>query len=797
VISEAQVHRVVLGVAICVLAAVGCGRREIAPAESPPPPSRAATESGPLVEMAPGEVFHFVGHFKGGEAPAGVAREAGGRCRLTLGEGEQPVLCVPAPYVIRQKVRLRKGVVLRTAFGLAPESWNKKGAGVRFCVRVRRSDGSVELLSEELKRWRGPDTPNWSAVTIELPGAAEEEVEIELATERVGELRAGAAEDLVWAYGVWVNPRLISPSQDRRPNIVLVLVDALRADHLGCYGYERTTSPFLDRLASEGVLFEDASSQATWTLPSTLSLLTSSYPFSRGGRVGRVLSRGEEGSAEGPLVVVPAVMPVSLQEELQRRGYTTLACVGGGFLSPALGFDAGFDWYRYPEEYRPTLADQLSVLKRQLAAAPQTPFFLFLHTHEVHNYFQGWSHCLERFDRGYLGPLTDPRRLAEAVLHREPDELSSEDLQYVRDLYDGEVLHTDRYLGLFFEWLLAQPWGRDTVIVLTADHAEALGDHGAMSHGRVPYQAVARVPLILRFPDGRWRGRRVAEPVALVDVMPTLLEAAGAAAPRGLVGRSLLPVLRSRGEGGGSSIFCESWGEAMLAREGDWSYVAWRGKGEEELYNLASDPGQAKNLAAAAPEQLRRMRRVLARLAMRAARGYRLVAAGRRPEALTVELECDGPIAYLDVPTLQKGDGLSVSTLAGERAEGVQEPAAARGQRAVITLSAGDDPQVILFESDDPNAIIAVSARMGGKPGEVTRVHLGGEGGSPDRLPVSIGPGSRVLLRADEPPVPQAVQTWGLWIWLPATAVQSRPSVGAGDLPEALLEQLRALGYLR
>ena len=128
---------------LCVFAA-GCGRRQPAPEE--PPPAPPAVESGALVVLAPGQAFSFAERFKGGKAPAGLTQRADGQYRLTLGEVRQPVLCAPAPYAVRQKVRLPKGAVLRTAFGLAPESWNKRGAGVRFSIRLRRDGTTVELF---------------------------------------------------------------------------------------------------------------------------------------------------------------------------------------------------------------------------------------------------------------------------------------------------------------------------------------------------------------------------------------------------------------------------------------------------------------------------------------------------------------------------------------------------------------------------------------------------------------------------------------------------------------------------
>jgi hypothetical protein len=535
-----------------------------------------------------------------------------------------------------------------------------------------------------------------------------------------------------------------------------------------------------------------STAQATWTLPSILSLLTSSYHLTRGSRIG-ASAAGAEGDEDRLPYPQPAAMRASLQGELRKAGYTSLACVGGGFMSPALGWDSGFDWYWSPE-HAPMLPDQLGAVKRRLEGEPDTPFFLLLHTYEIHNYFQGWAHSLDRFDQGYLGPLTDPRRLVDAALHGTPEQLSAADLQYVLDLYDGEIRHTDRYLRLFFDWLAEQTWGTNTLVVVTADHGEALGGHGAMSHGGVPYQDVARVPLLVRLPDGRWAGRRVTQPVALVDLMPSLLELAGAPLPDGLAGRSLVPLMKGDGQSTSPAILCESRGAALLARDGRWCYVGWRGEEEEELYDLARDPGQSRNLADESPERVKAMRGVLAQLTMRAARGYRVVVAGRRPDPVTIELECDGAFSYLDVPTLRRADEFAVTAPGGGDPSG-----GSRRHRVRLSLSAGEDPHVILFERADADSTVLVSASIAGRAADPTRFHLGRERRAPGSVPVSIGPASTALLRADDPPVAATPGTWGIWIWLPTNAAPAGPerTSAAQELPESVREQLRTLGYLR
>ncbi|UCC68606.1 MAG: sulfatase [Armatimonadota bacterium] len=767
---------------VCALAA-GCGAPKTA--RSPEGPR---VERGGLLELHPGQAFYFVEHFTGGKAPPEVRRGADGANRVAFGEAHQPVLCAPAPYVFRQQVRVPAGAALRTGFGVVPGGDSDAGGGVRFSVRLGRAGGAAELFSAEVKAPAARESQAPQTVVIDLSDAAGEEVEIELATAISGAGEAAASENGVGARAVWIDPTLVPPTDRPPPNIVLIVVDALRPDHLGCYGYSRETSPFLDGLADEGVLFEDATAQATWTFASVASLLSSSYRIARGSHPD-IMSQLSSETEEELSDLRPIAMPVSIQSELRRAGYTTLACVGGGYLDPILGFDSGFGWYWSPQ--RPgVLADQLSVLKRRLTTEPQAPFFLLLHTYEVHNYFQGLGHCLDQFDRGYLGPLTDQRKLEEAALRGTPDALAPGDLQYIHDLYDGEILHTDRYLGTFLEWLLEQPWGKNSIIAVTADHGESLGDNDAMSHGGTPYQSQARVPLIVRLPDGRRRGRHVAQPVALVDMMPTLLELAGSAPPEGLAGRSLVPLMNGSSGSDTRPVFSESRGADLLAREGTWCYLGKRGEREEELYDIERDPGQTENLSASQPRQLVRMRGVLAALAARAARGYHLAVGGPRSEEIVIELQSDGGFSYLTVPTLQRADELAVTKPISERS---------RDCRVEIKFSAGDTPHVVLFEPADPRARVTVAAHMGGEPVGAGRFHLGPLGTHPDRTPVTVSPSLRPILTTDEPPLSGVSEPWGIWLWLPGSAAHAMAAAPAAQtkVPEGLRDTLRALGYLK
>jgi len=487
-------------------------------------------------------------------------------------------------------------------------------------------------------------------------------------------------------------------------------------------------------------------------------------------------------------------MPVSLQGSLRDAGYETLACVGGGFLDPVLGFDAGFEWYWSPSHVS-MLANQLSVVMDRLQEPRDRPFFLLLHTYEVHNYFQGWAHCIEDFDPGYLGPLTDPRKLM-ATLHADPGEFTPADLRYIGDLYDGEIKHTDRYLGLFLEWLRSQPGGDNTIIIVTADHGEGLGGHGNMSHGGAPYRDQVHVPLLLFVPGKQ--PARIVTPVALADIMPTVLDLVGEDLPSGVVGRSLSTLATSGG--GLTPIFSESRGATIMAREGDWWYLTWRGK-KEELYDTRQDLEQRVNLAESRTDELEHMRGVLAGLASRAARGYRIEVRGPRAEPVTIGIASPAPPAYLDAPTLRPGDSMSVQRSGEPAADGSSEAAGTPRVewQATVKLEPGSAPHVLLIEPRSPETELTFRVRLGSAELPPPRVHLGEEGLSPDSLPLTIGAGTASLLRGEGPPADEKVGSCEVWMWRPTYAVAPAqvPSLDLDELPEDLADQLRSLGYLQ
>jgi arylsulfatase A-like enzyme len=333
------------------------------------------------------------------------------------------------------------------------------------------------------------------------------------------------------------------PGPDVAPNVVLISVDTLRADHLGCYGHAAPTSPFLDSLAAEGVRFEQVFATASWTLPSHMSLLTSLHPHAH-----RVET---ERAGLAPDVV-------TLAQVLKRAGYETTGFVSWVFVSRKYGFDRGFDRFvellPAPERRRPGSPDTIQAdafvdqVLEWATFADARPYFLFLHLFDPHldyapplAYAQLFDPQLRDASAGRYSALRPYIRGLGRASRRVPPAWRDR----AAALYAGEIRFVDTELARLFEGLRRRGLLEDTLVVFTSDHGEELDDHGSMEgHGWTLYDEVIRVPLLLRLSGAERAGTVVRDVVSSIDVAPTILDAVGVPAPRSFAGRSLLPLVR-------------------------------------------------------------------------------------------------------------------------------------------------------------------------------------------------------------------------------------------------------------
>jgi arylsulfatase len=312
-----------------------------------------------------------------------------------------------------------------------------------------------------------------------------------------------------------------------RPNILLISIDTLRADHLGSYGYARPTSPYLDALAADGVRFADVLTPATSTRLAHRAILR-----------GTLAIAGVE--ANQPLAVL-----------LKDNGYATGAIVDGGFMRARYGHDLGFDLYvddlakAKAGGGRP-VADQrgggfAAVLPRAatwMEEQEEEPWFLFLHTYDVHCPYEPPEEDAALFT-GDLEPMAEVAGLCGQSGLREMN-LGDEGLALIRALYDGGIHHTDRMLGEFMARATSEGWLENTIVAVISDHGESLGENEWIGHNRL-FREQLQVPWILAG-AGVPRGRTVEGPAHLVDLVPTLMDYAGLPLPEGIVGRSLRAV---------------------------------------------------------------------------------------------------------------------------------------------------------------------------------------------------------------------------------------------------------------
>ncbi|HSM14273.1 MAG TPA: sulfatase, partial [Thermoanaerobaculia bacterium] len=408
-----------------------------------------------------------------------------------------------------------------------------------------------------------------------------------------------------------------SAEAPRRPDIVLISIDTLRADELGCAGYELPTTPFLDRFRDQSVMFEDVSAAAPSTLASHASIFTAQIPQHHGASFARRLALPD--SAE------------TLAEVLRRHGYQTLAFTAHGQMATGFGLEQGFEVYRARSERREAWALRRTLrraLRRVDRVADGRPLFLFLHTYEIHHPYTPDPEILARLDPDYGGTLGDSIPVETLIsINAGSLAIDEADARHLRRAYDAELVAVDEALGGLFDELRRRGRFRDAVIAVTSDHGEEFGEHGYQGwHSHTLHEELLRVPWLLHLPGGEAAGARVSDPVRLIDVAPTLLDAVGIDPPATFDGRSVLPL--ARGE-----PLRELPSVAVLDLEGAdpavWASVRYRGWKQigPQLFDLAADPGERVDVAAIRPQRMAELNRLL-----RAVAGARARSRGARSQ---------------------------------------------------------------------------------------------------------------------------------------------------------------------
>jgi len=384
----------------------------------------------------------------------------------------------------------------------------------------------------------------------------------------------------------------------KKPNIILITLDTTRADRLGCYGYRRQTSPNIDKLAEESVLYTRAIAPSSWTLPSHASLFTGKFTSSHGARY----------DPDGPLLLTNAIRgpkswdayrarglaqnEVTLAEVLKETGYTTAAVVGGPWMKRVFGLNKGFDYYNDSQisTVNGRLANQVTASALNwLKRTREKEFFLFLNYFDPH------------------GPYNPPEGFALRFLPKNTNFAGRKPiLAETNALYDAEILYMDHYIGQLLQKLRAENLYDNSLIIVTSDHGELFGEHGKFGHGNYLYQEELHVPLFIKYPTGEVLPKRTDLRLQLTDILPMICERVGITIPENIQGTSpsqikhpiiaeTYPLPHFTKDGSWQSIF-----------EGDFKFIR-NSKDQHMLFNLKNDPEENVNIIGQDSKRTERM----------------------------------------------------------------------------------------------------------------------------------------------------------------------------------------------
>lgn len=387
-------------------------------------------------------------------------------------------------------------------------------------------------------------------------------------------------------YGPGARYGRVEERIQNKPNVLLISLDALRADHLKSYGYKKKTSPFLDRLAKEGVLYENAFINCLATPSSHPTMLSSLY------QKDHLVDLA--GDAKDWSVSENVVM---MQEYLKANGYITIGGTGGLFLAEKYGYSRGFDEFNTVDDWHCDVAVGLEQILQSYSKYRFSPYpkFIFFHTYELHYPYKPPLKFRRNFDktRQNIYYILDLFR----TFRDKPNQMTGQAMSSLKDLYDDEISYTDFYLEYFFKNLKETGFfDRDYLVVITADHGEEFGDHGSLDHLGKLYDELIRVPMIM---EGKNlpKGKKIEEMVAAVDILPTVLDYADIETKMPIRGKSLMDLIQGTDSAGRQFVFSQFRRERYSIRSKEWKLIQnLKPKERLELFNLMDDPEEKTNL---------------------------------------------------------------------------------------------------------------------------------------------------------------------------------------------------------
>lgn len=439
----------------------------------------------------------------------------------------------------------------------------KPGDAVRFSVTLRRMASTlpqfeVYVGESKVKTFRLTTAGSWEDHRVVVPASAHEGAACRIYVDS--------------AASLWISACELVRNEPRTPNVLVFLIDTLRPDHLGAYGYHRKTSPAIDSLAADGITFTQAVSQSSWTRPAVASLLTSTYPAVHGAKDRADVLRGD--------------LP-TIAEAFRAVGYETVGLMSNPSCLPTWGFGRGFSRYIDVDSAVVEADKDARVVGEALDVLHNVsgrPWFLYCHAIGPHSPYEPPA----PYDRRFVSRASEGQG-PEAELAR------------VVDLYDGEIGFTDHQLKRIIEELKSTGQYDNTLIVVVSDHGEAFGEHGDMGHGSSLYDEQIRVPLVVKLPGGKHAGTVHDGLVELVDVAPTLLDTLKIAVPDRFQGVSLAKAMTGHASIGDedrigyASLFLEKK-SVYAARTAALKYVDDVAENRTLWFDLARDPRETRPL---------------------------------------------------------------------------------------------------------------------------------------------------------------------------------------------------------
>lgn len=505
--------------------------------------------------------------------------------------GHRRALLAPTDGALRLRVRIPPDAALR--FGVGVDARATKP--VRFAVAVDGRELFTRTVDQSRRRGR-----RWFDERVALPAGAEREVEIALVTR-------GA--DAGWSPVRVVRERFVDrqAADAAHPNVLVLLVDTLRADRLGCYGADPSPTPALDALAAGGRVFADNVAQAAWTMPSVASIMTGLHPRSHG-----VLGGPEPGAAadDRDWAFLPGALP-TIAGTASVAGVTTVGVSANPLVSRGTNLAHGFETFvDVPVDRRThhwaAAGDVNAVFLDWLRANRGHRFLGYLHYMEPHDPYTPPDDLRPPPPPGIRPRLAagDIVAFAEAIDWHGAPPLPEPDVRWLRALYDAEVRGWDRALGSLIGGLDAAGLRGSTVVVVTADHGEEFQEHGRLKHGSQLFEESIRVPLVIAGP-GVSAGRTTTQTQG-IDVFPTVAALLGATPPGALPGRNVLAAsdpppaafieTRAGPGDGGPSI------DLLAVRTNGWKLIRDPATGRSEVFDLSRDPAEKRDVSTTAPE---------------------------------------------------------------------------------------------------------------------------------------------------------------------------------------------------